>query len=118
MIPSDSSGQGAWFKDIAVSPATIPLHFFSMKPSSWFNQKNFPDLEFDSLQDAEASYIAISAARKRQSEKSVDYRMECLDKGMDENPLKLKQMKDESLRLSLLHRAIEDVIDQFNAQAA
>ena len=68
-----------------------------MKPSSWFNQKNFPDLEFDSLQDADCIYFNFAARKK--SEKSVDYQMECFGKGMDENPLKLKQMKDESLRL-------------------
>ena len=89
-----------------------------MKPSGYFNQKHFPDLEFDSLQDAEASYISISAAHKRQSEKVVDYQVECLEKGIDENPLKLKQMRDESLHLGLLQDAIEDVINQFNAQAA
>ena len=108
----------AWSKDIAVSPVTIPLLSFSMKPSSRFNQKNFPDLEFDTLEDAEASFIAISVAHKRQSEKQVDYQLECLDKGIDENPLKMKKMTDEGLQLNLLLRAIGDIIDQFNKQPA
>ena len=107
----------AWFKDIAVSPVTIPLLSFSMKPSRYY-QKNFPDLEFDTLEDAEASFIAISVANKRQTEKVVDYQLECLDKGIDENPLKIKKMRDESSRLHLLKRAIEDIIDQFNKQPA
>ena len=89
-----------------------------MKPSSRFHQKNFPDLEFDTLEDAEASFIAISVANKRQTEKVVDYQMECLDKGIDENPLKMKKMRDEGMRLDLLERAIEDIIDQFNKQPA
>lgn len=89
-----------------------------MKPSSRFNQKNFPDLQFESLEDAEASFIAVSVAHKRQSEKQVDYQLECLDKGIDENPLMIKKMNDEGLQLNLLKHAIADIIDQFNAQAA
>ena len=89
-----------------------------MKPSSRFNQKNFPDLEFDTLADAEASFIAVSVAHKRQSEKQVDYQLECLDKGIDENPLMIKKMNDEGLQLNLLKHAIADIIDQFNKQPA
>ena len=88
-----------------------------MKPSRYY-QKNFPDLEFDTLEDAEASFIAISVAYKRQAEKVVDYKIECLEKGIDENPLKMKKMRDERMRLDLLVRAVEDIIDQFNKQPA
>tara|TARA_R100001224_G_scaffold112392_1_gene94719 strand:- start:879 stop:1148 length:270 start_codon:yes stop_codon:yes gene_type:complete len=89
-----------------------------MKPSHLLYQKQFPDLEFDSLEDAEASFIGISLAYKRQIEKKVDYQIECLDKGIDENPIKIKKMGDVSLRLRMLQSAISDIIDQFNKQPA
>ena len=89
-----------------------------MKPSHHLYQKNFPDLEFDSLEDAEASFIGISVAYKRQIEEVVDYKIECCDKGIDENPIKIKKMDDESSRLKMLQSAISDIIDQFNKQPA
>ena len=78
----------------------------------------FPDLEFDSLEDAEASYISISHAYNRCYDEKKIYEDECFDKGMDANPLKIKKMDDDSLRLLQLQEAIADIIDQFNAQAA
>tara|TARA_R100001510_G_C7566286_1_gene144457 strand:- start:244 stop:513 length:270 start_codon:yes stop_codon:yes gene_type:complete len=89
-----------------------------MKPSNFFNQKNFPNLEFDTLEDAEASYISISQAHNIMIEKKIDYRDHCLNEGIDQNPLKVKKMNDDSLSLLQLKEAIEDIINQFNAKAA
>ena len=89
-----------------------------MKPSDFFNQKNFPNLEFDTLEDAEASYISISQAHNTMIEKKIDYRHHCLNEGIDENPLKVKKLNDDSLSLLQLKDAIEDIINQFNAKAA
>jgi len=109
--------QKAWFKDIAVSPATIPLLSFSMKPSSYHSTR-FPDLEFESLEDAEASYISISQAYNDHIAQLTDYQMSCWDNEVHENPLKIKKLEDACSNLLGLRNAIGDVIDQFNAQAA
>ncbi len=51
-------------------------------------------------------------------EKKIDYRYHCLNEGIDENPLKVKKLNDDSLSLLQLKKAIEDIINQFNAKAA
>ena len=88
-----------------------------MKPSSYHSER-FPDLEFESLEDAEASYISISQAYNDQIAQLTDYQMSCWDDEVHENPLKIKKLEDACSNLLGLRNAIGDVIDQFNAQAA
>ena len=88
-----------------------------MKPSSYHSRK-FPDLEFASLEDAEASYISISQAYDGHIAELTDYQMSCMDDGVNENPLKIKKLEDTCMNLLGLRNAIGSVIDQFNAQAS
>lgn len=107
----------AWFKDIAVSPVTIQLLFFLVKPSAFY-LKEFPDLSFDALEDAQAAFIFASTQYDNIAYKKITYKMECKEKNINPNPRKLKKMGDDSFRADSYKRAIESVIDQFNEQPA